>query len=206
MSSAAISVAYQSSWVGALGPRSAVSYIRDSTPVVVVLDSDVCARESLELLIRSAGWQCETFVSSEEFFAHPSPQVANCLMLDAASCADALDVQKRVALECPSTAIILMANSIEVATAVKAIKAGAVELFSKPCPEESLLTSIREALERSQLSLTHETKIRTLGERYSPNDAQPAILGNFARRTSWRTSTQPRQLVRILRRTNLKKS
>jgi len=206
MSSAAISVAYQSSWVGALGPRSAVSYIRDSTPVVVVLDSDVCARESLELLIRSAGWQCETFVSSEEFFAHPPPRVANCLMLDAASCADALDVQKRVALECPSTAIILMANSIEVATAVKAIKAGAVELFSKPCPEESLLTSIREALERSQLSLTHETEIRTHGERYSPNDAQPAILGNFARRTSWRTSTQPRQLVRILRRTNLKKS
>ena len=74
MSSAAISVAYQSSWVGALGPRSAVSYIRDSTPVVFVLDSDVCARESLEFLIRSAGWQCETFVSSEEFFAHPSPQ------------------------------------------------------------------------------------------------------------------------------------
>ena len=206
MSSAAISVAYQSSWVGALGPRSAVSYIRDSTPVVFVLDSDVCARESLELLIRSAGWQCETFVSSEEFFAHPPPRVANCLMLDAASCADALDVQKRVALECPSTAIILMANSIEVATAVKAIKAGAVELFSKPCPEESLLTSIREALERSQLSLTHETEIRTLRERYSLNDAQPATSGNFARRTSWRTSTQPRQLVRILRRTNLKKS
>ena len=106
-------------------------------------------------------------MSSEEFFAHPSPQVANCLMLDAASCAHALDVQKRVTLECPSTVIIFMADCIEVGTAVKAIKAGAAEFFTKPCPEESLLTSIREALERSQLSLTYETEIRTLRERYS---------------------------------------
>jgi len=134
---------------------------------VFVLDGDGCARASLELLIRSAGWQCETFVSTDEFFERPSPQVANCLMLDAASCAHALDVQKRVALESPSTVIIFMADSIEVATTVKAIKAGAVEFFIKPCLEESLLTSIREALDRSQLSLTYETEIRTLRERYS---------------------------------------
>ena len=45
MSSAAISVACQSSWVGALGPRSAVSYIRDSTPVALMLL--MCRSESL---------------------------------------------------------------------------------------------------------------------------------------------------------------
>ena len=37
-------------------------------PVVFVVDDDVSVRESLELLIRSAGWHPETFVSAEDFF------------------------------------------------------------------------------------------------------------------------------------------
>ena len=38
-----------------------------STPIVFVVDSDPSVRESLELLIRAAGWQAETFASAKEF-------------------------------------------------------------------------------------------------------------------------------------------
>jgi FixJ family two-component response regulator len=95
------------------------------------------------------------------------PSVPNCLLVDAASCTNAFDLQKRIVLERPGTMIIFMASSIEVATAVKAIKAGAVEFFTKPCPENELLSSMREALERSQAAVTCETEMRLLRGRYS---------------------------------------
>ena len=50
----------------------------DATPVVVVVDDDVSVRESLELLIRCAGWQPETFASSQEFLARPRISVPSC--------------------------------------------------------------------------------------------------------------------------------
>ena len=167
MSSAAISPGCSASSTQILGPRFKASVAPDITPVVFVLDEDVSTRESLELLIRSAGWRCETFVSAREFLTCPVPSVPNCLVVDAASCTNAFDLQKRVVLERPGTTIIFMASSIEVATAVKAIKAGAVEFFTKPCPESELLSSIREALERSQAAVTYETEMRSLRGRYS---------------------------------------
>jgi FixJ family two-component response regulator len=37
-----------------------------ATPIVFVVDDDVSVRESLELLIRFAGWQPETFASAQD--------------------------------------------------------------------------------------------------------------------------------------------
>ena len=44
----------------------------DVTSIVFVVDDDVSVRESLELLIRTAGWQPETFASAQEFPVPPS--------------------------------------------------------------------------------------------------------------------------------------
>ncbi|HEX7140372.1 MAG TPA: DNA-binding response regulator, partial [Vicinamibacterales bacterium] len=52
------------------------------TPVVFVVDDDVSVRESLELLILSAGWRPETFASAEEFLEHEGIDGPSCLVLD----------------------------------------------------------------------------------------------------------------------------
>jgi transporter family-2 protein len=54
----------------------------DVTSIVFVVDDDVSVRESLELLIRAAGWQPETFASALEFLSRPRPTVPCCLVLD----------------------------------------------------------------------------------------------------------------------------
>ena len=46
---------------------------RTFTSIVFVVDDDVSVRESLELLIRTAGWQPETFASAQEFLSRPLP-------------------------------------------------------------------------------------------------------------------------------------
>lgn len=167
MRSAAIFPGYGTRSMQVLGREFKSVPGTDTTPIVFVLDEDTPVRESLKLLVRGGGWRCETFVSAEEFLAYPPPSVANCLVLDAASCPDVLGLQQRVVLERPGTTIIFMASSIELATAVKAVKAGAVEFFTKPCSEESLLSSIREAIEYSQVMLSKQKESRALRDRYS---------------------------------------
>ena len=49
--------------------KSNVSSDSQRRPIVFVVDDDVSVRESLELLIKSAGWQPELFVSAQEFVA-----------------------------------------------------------------------------------------------------------------------------------------
>ena len=54
----------------------------DVTSIVFVVDDDVSVRESLELLIRTAGWRPETFASAPEFLSRPRAVVPCCLVLD----------------------------------------------------------------------------------------------------------------------------
>ena len=42
-----------------------------ATPIVFVVDDDVSVREALEALIRSEGFETETFASAEAFLARP---------------------------------------------------------------------------------------------------------------------------------------
>ena len=53
-----------------------------ATSIVFVVDDDVSVRESLELLIRTAGWQPATFASAQEFLSRPRATVPCCLVLD----------------------------------------------------------------------------------------------------------------------------
>src|SRR5712691_13467821 len=58
------------------------SPLSNATPIVFVVDDDVSVRASLELLIRAAGWQPETFASAQTFLSRPRPTVPCCLVLD----------------------------------------------------------------------------------------------------------------------------
>src|SRR5262245_9018618 len=61
---------------------SGVVTMAEATPIVFVVDDDISIRESLELLIASAGWQPETFGSAREFLSRPRVSVPSCLVLD----------------------------------------------------------------------------------------------------------------------------
>ena len=53
-----------------------------SKAIVFVVDDDVSVRESLDLLIRCAGWHPETFASAQAFLSRPPAEVPSCLLLD----------------------------------------------------------------------------------------------------------------------------
>jgi FixJ family two-component response regulator len=138
------------------------------TPVVFVVDDDVSVRESLELLVRSAGWEPQLFASAEEFLARPRAHAPSCLVLDVnLPDLNGLDLQRRVAADRVDLPIIFITGYADVPMTVKAMKGGAIEFLTKPFGDEVLLGAIRNAIDRSKAALDSEEEMRSLRDRYA---------------------------------------
>ena len=78
-----------------------------------------------------------------------------------------LDLQKHVAVNRMDLPIIFITGYGDVPATVQAMKAGAVEFLTKPFGDDSLLSAIRNTLERSRATLEREAEIGALQERYA---------------------------------------
>src|SRR2546428_10342011 len=117
----------------------------DATPIVFVVDDDVSVRESLELLIRCAGWQPETFASAQEFLSRPLLPGPSCLVLDVSLPGlNSLDLQQRAAVDRADMAIIFITGHGDVPMSVQAMKARAVVVLTKPSGHKAQLRAIRD--------------------------------------------------------------
>jgi FixJ family two-component response regulator len=139
----------------------------DVTSIVFVVDDDVSVRESLELLIRAAGWQPETFGSALEFQSRPRPTVPCCLVLDVTLPGlSGLELQQRL-VERTDMPIIFITGHGDVPMSVQAMKAGAVEFLTKPFTNDVLLDAIGGAIKRSRTAVRQEAELRVLRSAYA---------------------------------------
>jgi FixJ family two-component response regulator len=151
----------------------------DATPIVFVVDDDISVRESLELLIKSAGWQPETFASGQDFLAHPRAVAPCCLLLDVTlPGVNGLEVQRQL-VERTEMPIIFITGHGDVPMSVQAMKAGAVEFLTKPLKDEVLVDAIRGAIERSRVALRVGAQMQTIKNCYqslTPRERQVMAL------------------------------
>ena len=136
-------------------------------PTVFVVDPDVSARQSLDLLIRSGGWQPRTAASAEEFLERPRVMTSSCLLAELhLPGLTGLELQGLI-FERDELPIIFMSEQIDVQVAIRAMKRGAFEVLTKPLVTDVLLSTIRHAIERSRLALNHLAHIQLLQQRYA---------------------------------------
>jgi FixJ family two-component response regulator len=151
----------------------------DVTPIVFVIDDDVSVRESLELLIKSAGWRPETFASAHEFLSLPRVTRPCCLVLDVTLPGlNGLELQQQLA-ERTEMPIIFITGYGDVPMTVRAMKAGAIEFLTKPFKDDALLDAIRSAIEQSRAALQHESEMQSLRSRYgalTPREREVMVL------------------------------
>jgi FixJ family two-component response regulator len=118
-------------------------------PTVFVVDDDQAMRTSLQWLIESTGMRVQTFDSADAFLAGYYPGRAGCLLLDVRMPGmSGLELQGYLAREGYRLPVIIITGHGDVAMAVKAMKAGAIDFIEKPFHDEDLLRSIRKALEQ----------------------------------------------------------
>ena len=156
-----------------------VARMPNVTPIVFVVDDDVSVRESLELLLKTAGWRPETFASAQEFLSRPRTTVPCCLVLDVTLPGlNGLDLQRQLA-ERTDMPIIFITGHGDVPMSVQAMKAGALEFLTKPFKDDALLDAIRDAIERSRaiLRLRSETgALQSCYESLTPREREVMAL------------------------------
>jgi FixJ family two-component response regulator len=138
----------------------------DPSGIVFVVDDDVSVRESLEPLIRSAGWKPEMFTSANDFLARQRATVPCCLVLDVSLPGlTGLELQQQLTqrTEMP---IIFITGYGDVPMSVKAMKAGAAEFLTKPFKDDVLLDAIHQAITRSREALRDASEMNALRARY----------------------------------------
>ena len=138
-----------------------------TTPIVFIVDNDISVRDSLTILIESAGLRPQTFASAAEFLAHPKSATPSCLVLDSIlPDLNGLELQERVSAERCDIPIIFLSSHDDISTAVKAIKRGALEFLLKPFDSDMLLSTIRSAIKRSEITLRREMEFHRLRADY----------------------------------------
>jgi FixJ family two-component response regulator len=149
-------------------PESRSFILSHQTPIVFVVDNDISVRESLESLIRFAGWQPQTFACAQEFLSCPRVFVPSCLVLDVAlPDLNGLDLQQRIATDRSDMPIIFITGHSDVPTTVRAMKAGAVEFLTKPYVDAVLLSAIEHAIECSCAALHREAEMCSIQDSYT---------------------------------------
>jgi RNA polymerase sigma factor (sigma-70 family) len=137
------------------------------TPMVYVVDDDISVRESLELMIRQEGWRAATFLTAHHFLACPREPGPSCLVLDVQlPDLNGLDLQKRVSGNQTTMPILFITGHGDVPMTVRAMKAGALEVLTKPFREDELREAIRHAIRHSEEALAREAASRTLRDAY----------------------------------------
>jgi DNA-binding NtrC family response regulator len=122
---------------------------------VYIIDDDASVRDAVGRLVRSAGWNVETFASAQDFLASPWADVPSCLILDVRLPGlSGLDLQQRLATSSARTSIVFLTGHGDIPTSVRAIKAGAVEFLTKPYADGDLIAAIEQGLALAERELT----------------------------------------------------
>lgn len=120
-------------------------------PTVYIVDDDPAVRDSLRSLISSIDTRVETFASAGEFLDAPMPDGPGCLLLDLRMPGiSGLELQRRLNARQTDLPIIFITGYGDVATAVRAMRAGAISFIEKPFNEQNVLDFVAEAVLRSR--------------------------------------------------------
>jgi len=115
--------------------------------IVYVVDDDPAIRRSLERLLATADFRVMSYATPTEFLDAAAGLLAGCVVLDLRMPEmNGLTVQARMLAMRPDLPIIVVTAQGDVQSAVRAMKAGAVDFIEKPYSDDSLIASIESAI------------------------------------------------------------
>ena len=120
-----------------------------TAPVIHVVDDDDSLRAALLRLIGAAGFEARGYASAGDFLLQPPPEGPGCLLLDlrmpGPSGVDLQAALQRQGIDLP---VVFMTGYGDVASSVRAMKAGAVDFLTKPVERDALFDALHRALAR----------------------------------------------------------
>ena len=118
-----------------------------SDAVVHLIDDDEHVRRALAFLLGTAGFAVKVYDSGTAFLGKYDGDAVGCIVSDVRMPGlDGLQLLRKLKEMGSKTPVIVMTGHADVALAVEAMKAGAVDFIEKPFPDEKLLAAVQAAL------------------------------------------------------------
>jgi two-component system response regulator FixJ len=147
-----------------------------SNPTIFVIDDDVSVRKGLSRLLRSAGYEVETFPSSEQFLAREHFSGIGCIILDIQMPGlSGMDLQNALNKADYNMPIIFITGHGNIPMSVQAMKRGAVDFLPKPFDDEELMQAVKKAIEKDRKAKVERAEVHgTLRriERLTPRERE----------------------------------
>jgi FixJ family two-component response regulator len=135
---------------------------------VFVVDDDAAVRRALGRLLRSAGYEPETFACAEDFLKGSHFEAPGCILADIQLPGlNGLELQQTLADANRQLAIVFITGHGDVPMSVRAMKAGAVDFLSKPFDDEELLQAVAQALNKSRRERSEQEEVAEILRRLS---------------------------------------
>jgi FixJ family two-component response regulator len=136
--------------------------------IVFLVDDDDAVRDSVSLLMRSAGLRTREFASAAEFLDVYDGKQAGCLLLDVRMPAmSGLELQKELSRRGYALPIVFISAHGDIPMAVEALRRGAVDFVPKPFDDQELLAKVKLALaagEQRQMEEAERHEVRRRSE------------------------------------------
>lgn len=118
-------------------------------PTIFVVDDDDSLRRALARLLRTEGWNVETFESARLFLDQPPVEGAGCVLLDV-SMPDMTGPQAHAEMLARGLMlpVVFLTAHGDLPTGIEAMKLGAVDFLVKPVKDVALIRALRQALQR----------------------------------------------------------
>ncbi|MGL3210319.1 response regulator FixJ [Bradyrhizobium sp. BR 1433] len=115
---------------------------------ILVIDDDPAVRDSLAFLLDVNGFAVMSYEAATDFLDHLAGSTVDCIVSDIRMPGmSGLELVRKLKADAVACPVILMTGHGDVALAVEAMKAGAVDFIEKPFEDEALLRAIGEALQ-----------------------------------------------------------
>ena len=132
-------------------PTCGAGRVQEASPTVLVIDDDPDLRDSLGILLRSAGLTTQLFESIPDFLRSKRPEGSACLVLDVRlPGASGLEFQRELAAANIKLPIIFITGYGDIPMSVEAMKGGAVEFLTKPFRQQASRCDLPCARARSR--------------------------------------------------------
>jgi FixJ family two-component response regulator len=144
------------------------------TALVFLIDDDASVRKGVSRLLRSAGYNCETFASANDFLAREPHRGPTCLIVDVRMPGlNGMELQEVLLERRREEQLVFITGHGDISMCSQAMKAGAVDFLPKPFGDDQLLESVARALSRSteqRQRTVEKSKARRLLDSLTPRE------------------------------------
>jgi FixJ family two-component response regulator len=136
-------------------------------PVVFVVDDDSAVRNAVFNLLRSVGLTCQAFATADDFIQNVDRTRTGCVVMDVRMPRmSGLDAQQVLAEHGVDLPLIFITGHADIPVVVRAMKAGAIEVFGKPFDNQALIDAVHRAIDRDREKREARESLAALRDRF----------------------------------------